>query len=236
MKTFAKIRFYWGAFVISLNTAVFMIPALMLFGKYKCTIVHHINRLTLFMMGGKLVQEGIMDTSVDMYVMNHQGIVDIIGLEALQNNHLRWVAKKELFNILWFGNLLRHGDMISLDRDSKSGLIKLIRDVKESREVKHRPVAIFPEGTRAKDQRLLPFKQGTKIIADKLGLKVQPIVITGSKWLLNEGNRTGHSSTVHYHFLPAIDVAKTDKDWFEVLSKEMQKVIDDELIHHHRSR
>ena len=58
MKIFATIRFYWGAFVISFNTAVLMIPALMLFGKYKSTIVHHINRLTLFMMGGKLAQEG----------------------------------------------------------------------------------------------------------------------------------------------------------------------------------
>ncbi|HHD78950.1 MAG TPA: 1-acyl-sn-glycerol-3-phosphate acyltransferase, partial [Epsilonproteobacteria bacterium] len=43
MKIFATIRFYWGAFVISFNTAVLMIPALMLFGKYKSTIVHHIN-------------------------------------------------------------------------------------------------------------------------------------------------------------------------------------------------
>jgi 1-acyl-sn-glycerol-3-phosphate acyltransferase len=66
MKIFAKIRFYWGAFIISFNTAVLMIPALMLFGKHKSTIVHHINRLTLFMMGGKLEQAGIMDTSADM--------------------------------------------------------------------------------------------------------------------------------------------------------------------------
>ena len=52
MKIFAKIRFYWGAFIISFNTAVLMIPALMLFGRYKSTIVHHINSLTLYMMGG----------------------------------------------------------------------------------------------------------------------------------------------------------------------------------------
>ena len=93
MKIFAKIRFYWGAFVISFNTAILMIPALMLFGKYKGTLIHHINRLTLYMMGGKLSQEGVMDTSADLYVMNHQGVVDIVAMEALQNNHLRWVAK-----------------------------------------------------------------------------------------------------------------------------------------------
>ncbi len=236
MKIFAKIRFYWGATVISLNTALLMIPALMLFNKHKSTIVHHINRLTLFMMGAKLSQEGTMDPQADMFVMNHQGIVDIVAMEALQNNHLRWVAKKELFDALWFGNLLRHGEMISLDRSSKVGLIKLLKDVKASREVLHRPVAIFPEGTRAKDQALLPFKQGTKMIATKLKLKVQPVVITGSKWVLNEHNKTGHSGTVHYKYLPTIDVSEADEEWFEKLYDEMQKVIDDEYANNHRSR
>jgi 1-acyl-sn-glycerol-3-phosphate acyltransferase len=236
MKIFATIRFYWGAFIISFNTAVFMIPALMLFGKYKSTIVHHINRLTLFMMGGKLAQEGVMDTTVDMYVMNHQGIVDIIGLEALQNHHLRWVAKKELFEALWFGNLLRHGEMISLDRQNKAGLIKLIKDVKESKEVYHRPVAIFPEGTRTDKQPLLPFKKGTKLIAEKLELRVQPIVITGSKWVLNEHIKTGHSGTVKYTFMPTIAVNGEDENWFETLRSDMQKVIDDEFNNNHCSR
>jgi len=236
MKIFAKIRFYWGAFIISFNTAVLMIPALMLFGKHKSTIVHHINRLTLFMMGGKLEQRGEMDTSVDLYVMNHQGIVDIIGLEALQNNHLRWVAKKELFDALWFGNLLRYGEMISLDRGNKAGLIKLIKDVKASREVYNRPVAIFPEGTRAKEQKLLPFKQGTNIIAKKLELRVQPIVITGSKWVLNEHIRTGHNGTVTYEFLPTVTVTSDNNTWFDTVRDDMQKVIDDEFTHNHRSR
>lgn len=236
MKIFASFRFYWGAFIISFNTAVFMIPALMIFGKRKGTIVHHINRLTLFMMGGKLEQVGTMDTTADMYVMNHQGIVDIIGLEALQNNHLRWVAKKELFDALWFGNLLRHGEMISLDRSSKAGLRKLIKDVEESKEKYHRAVAIFPEGTRADAQPLLNFKQGTNMIAKKLELRVQPIVITGSKWVLNEHVRTGHSGTVKYEFLPAFDVKSDDKEWFNTLRTDMQKVIDDEFNNNHRSR
>jgi len=65
---------------------------------------------------------------------------------------------------------------------------------------------------------------------------VQPIVITGSKKLLNEHNKTAHSAIVHYHFLPTIDVSKADEDWYETLRDDMQKVIDDELTHHNRSR
>jgi len=236
MKIFASLRFYWGAFVISFNTAVLMIPALMLFGKHKSTIVHHINSLTLWMMGGIAIKKGIMDKNVDMYVMNHQGIVDIIGLEAVQNQHMRWAAKKELFDTLWFGNLLKHGEQISIDRGGKSSLRKFISDVEDSRDIYKRPVAIFPEGTRAKNQELLPFKGGTKLIAEKLGLKIQPIVITGSKKLLNEHNKTAHSAIVHYHFLPTIDVSKADENWYTTLSDDMQKVIDDEYTHNNRSR
>ena len=236
MKIFAKIRFYWGAFIISFNTAVLMIPALMLFGRYKSTIVHHINSFTLYMMGGIALKKGTLDKSADMYVMNHQGIVDIIGLEAVQNTHIRWAAKKELFDALWFGNLLRHGEMISIDRGSKSSLLKFIKDVEESRDILKRPVAVFPEGTRAKGQSLLSFKIGTKIISEKLGLKIQPIVITGSKKLLNEHNKTAHSAIVYYHFLPSIDVRTADENWYETLKQDMQKVIDDELTNNNRSR
>ncbi len=236
MKIFAKIRFYWGAAVISLNTAILMIPTMMLFKEKKGLIIHYINKLTLFMMGGKVVQEGEMDPDADMYVMNHQGIVDIVAMEALQNNHLRWVAKKELFDTPWFGYLLRYGEMISLNRGNKAALVKLVKDVKISKEKLHRAVAIFPEGTRAKDQRLLPFKQGTKIIANKLGLKVQPVVITGSKWILNEHERTAHSGTVHFKFLPTIDVKNSPENWFEDLHTTMQKVIDEAHIKHHCDR
>ncbi|RRS30663.1 MAG: acyl-phosphate glycerol 3-phosphate acyltransferase [Epsilonproteobacteria bacterium (ex Lamellibrachia satsuma)] len=236
MKIFAKIRFYWAALVIAFVVGVLMIPLIMIFPKYKGAIMHHLNRVILFLVGGKLEQEGEMDPQANMIVMNHQGIVDIIGMEALQKSHLRWIAKKELFNMPWFGYLLRFGDMISLDRGNKAGLIKLLKDTKETVESKNRAIAIFPEGTRAKDQTLLPFKQGTSMIAKKLGLKVQPVIITGSKWLINEHDRTAHSSTIKYHYLPTIDVKEADKDWFEKLHDDMQKVIDDEYTNNHYSR
>jgi 1-acyl-sn-glycerol-3-phosphate acyltransferase len=236
MKIFAKIRFYWGALVISFIVAVLMIPLITFFPSHKGIIMHKLNRLILLLMRGKLEQVGETDPQADMIVMNHQGIVDIIGMEALQTKHHRWVAKKELFDAAWFGHLLKNGDMISIDRDDKKGLIKMLKDVKESREVKKRAVAIFPEGTRAKHQKVLPFKSGTKFMAEKLRLKVQPVVITGSKWLLNEHDKTGHSSTVKYTYLPTIDVSTAPEDWFETLREDMQKEIDNELHHHHRSR
>lgn len=236
MKIFATIRFFWGAFAISFIIALIMIPLITLFPSKKGPIMHHLNRVIIFLMGGRVEQVGDADTDADMIIMNHQGIVDIIGMEALQTGHLRWIAKKELFNMPWFGHLLRNGDMISIDRENKAGLIKLIKDVKESLEVKHRAVAVFPEGTRAKGQELGSFKSGTKFIAKKLDLKVQPVVITGSKYLFNEHDKTGHNSTVKYTYLPAVDVKNASDEWYKIVRDSMQKVIDSELAHSSRSR
>jgi 1-acyl-sn-glycerol-3-phosphate acyltransferase len=225
---YAKIRFYWGAFVISTIVALGMIPLIYIFPKYKGTIMHKLNRVILFLMGAKLKTYGKRDEKADIFLINHQGIMDIIALEAIENTHFSWVAKKELFETPWFGRLLKKGDMISVDRENKAGLVKLFKDAKKSIEVKKRAVAIFPEGTRAKNQELLPFKAGAKLVASKLNLRVQPIVITGSKYVLNEHNKTGHSGTIHIHYLEAFNVKDAPKNWYEKVKEDMQKVIDED--------
>jgi len=228
MKTFAKIRFYWGAFVISSVVALGMIPLIHLFPKYKGIIMHKLNRVILFLIGAKIEKVGERDPEANLFLMNHQGIIDIITMEAIENAHWRWVAKKELFEVPWFGLLLKGGDMISVDRENKAGLVKLFKDAKESIETKRRAVAIFPEGTRASDQKLLPFKPGPRFIAQKLGMKVQPVVIVGSKWVLNEHNRTAHNGTIKVIYLPTVDVSNAPKDWYDRIAKDMQEVIDRE--------
>jgi 1-acyl-sn-glycerol-3-phosphate acyltransferase len=205
-----------------------MIPAVTLFPKYAGVIMHKLNRLIMLLMGAKLDIKGTYDPNADMLVLNHQGIMDIVAIEAFRNHDICWVAKKELFETPWFGYILKNSGMISLDRGSRSGLVKLFKDVKEKLEKEHRQIAIFPEGTRAKDQKLLKFKQGTQMIADKMKLKVQPVIITGSKWVLNEHNKTGHSGTIHIEFLDTIDVSQADENWFEQLYSMMQQKIDEQ--------
>ncbi len=183
----------------------------------------------MLFLGGKIETTGERDNSANMFVINHQGIIDIISMEAAEQSDLRWVAKKQLFDAPWFGYVLKLPDMICIDRDNKTGLIKLLRDVKNTKEATpKRTVTIFPEGTRTNKQKLLPFKNGTKIIAEKLQLTIQPIVITNSKLLLNEHNKTAHSSTVHITYLDTFTVDKENKEWYKELADSMQNVIDKE--------
>ncbi len=228
MKTFAKIRFYWGAAVISLIVALGMIPLIYLFPRHKGTIMHTLNRTILRLLGARIVQKGHRDPDANLFLFNHQGIIDIITMEAIENTHMGWVAKKELFDTPIYGKLLQWGEMICVDRENKAGLIKLLKDAEEMVHEKHRAVAIFPEGTRAKGQKLLPFKAGAKLIANKLNLRVQPVVITGSKQLLNEHNRTAHSATVNVIYLPAFEAKDAPKEWYQEVKATMQATIDEE--------
>ena len=237
MKTFAKIRFYYGASVISFVAAGVMVPLLMIAPKRSSEILHYFNKLIIFLIGGKIKEHGKLNRDVDMVIANHQGIIDIIALEASQNVNFQWVAKKQLFDAPWFGFLLKIPKMIEVDRENKSGLIKLLADVKESvQNHKDRIIAIFPEGTRTNRQPLLSFKGGTRIVAEKLELTIQPIVITNSKRLLNEHNRTAHSTTVHITYLEPFKVSKENKGWYEEVRQKMQKVIDEEEKTHKRER
>jgi 1-acyl-sn-glycerol-3-phosphate acyltransferase len=226
---FATIRFYYGSFIISFIAAGIMVPLMFLFRNSTDKILHKWNRIIIFFIGGKIETTGKRNNNADMFVINHQGIIDIVSMEAAEPSNLRWVAKKQLFDAPWFGYVLKLPDMICLDRDNKSGLIKLLRDVKKTKEDNiQRTVTIFPEGTRTNKQKLLPFKKGTKIIAEKLELTIQPIVITNSKLLLNEHNKTAHSSTVHITYLDTFQVDKENKEWYQELATSMQNVIDRE--------
>ncbi len=236
MKILAKIRFYTGALTISGIVALIMIPLLFIAPKYRCQILHYFNALILFLLGGKIEEEGRLDPDAQMLLINHQGIIDIIAMEARGCIGLRWVAKKELFDIPWFGNILKRSDMISVNRQNKAGLIKLLKEAKETIEKKNRVIAIFPEGTRADGQKMLSFKAGAGLIAKKLKLRVQPVVITGSKYLLNEHNRTAHNSTVKIIFLDAFDVDGNDMLWYQEVAEKMQDKIDDEYQRYGRER
>ena len=237
MKIFAKIRFYYGAATISFIVAGIMIPLLFIFPKKYSDILHYWNRIIIFLLGGKIVSHGKRDNSVDMFIINHQGIIDIISLEAAENSDIRWVAKRELFDTLWFGQLLKRPKMIKIDRENKNGLVTLLQDTKETIEAKkHRIIGIFPEGTRTDRQELLEFKGGAKIVSEKLKLTIQPIVITNSKKLLNEHNKSASNATVHITYLEPFTASKENKGWYDELRKRMQESIDHEYNENRRER
>ncbi|MEA1954469.1 MAG: lysophospholipid acyltransferase family protein [Campylobacterota bacterium] len=115
-------------------------------------------------------------------ISNHRTIIDPPIIEiALKDTNIfgLWVSKKELYNSFFFGLFVRNGGSILLDRE-KNQMSGFFSDIKK--EVKEgNSIFIFPEGTRNKTEDLLiPFKEGSRIIALKNRLPLLPVQIKGN--------------------------------------------------------
>jgi len=111
-------------------------------------------------------------------VSNHQSFLDIFVLSRLPRE-MKWLAKKELFRIPWFGWMFALAGDIAVQRgDRESGGEALTRARRYLDT--GMPVMIFPEGTRSRDGKMLPFKPGAFRLAVEAQVPVLPIAVCGS--------------------------------------------------------
>jgi len=176
----------------------------------------------------KTVVEGKEDDNVDMFLMNHESDIDIGCMEVATKKDLAWVAKKELFDVPFFGLLLRLPNDIAVERESKTSLIKMIKDCKDRLD-DGRVITIFPEGTRSHSGKLLPFKPGAKMVADKFKLRVQPVVLVNSSSYYNIKTKHHKGGNIKLIYLDAFDADRKDKEWLNTTREKMQEVYNREL-------
>lgn len=162
----------------------------------------------------------------NIFIANHQNMLDIMMLELIIPKDVCWVAKRELFKIPFYGRAVKLPNMIAIDRSNKLGMKKLLRTVK-NRISKGRPVVIFPEGTRSKNDEFLSFKSGSQFIANHLDLIVQPIVISNTKKLLRTAQKELYPSTVTIAPLESFQASKAGEKWLQEEKVKMQKVYHD---------
>jgi 1-acyl-sn-glycerol-3-phosphate acyltransferase len=119
---------------------------------------------------------------------NHRSNIDIpVLIESLPGFQIRWIAKRELLWIPLFGWAMwaaKHIIVNRADRSSGVGILKKAQD----RIAGGISVVVFPEGTRASDGRLLPFKRGGFLLAIKAQTAVVPVTINGSEKILPKGD------------------------------------------------
>ena len=222
----ARIKALFIAIQFSLTVGIVIIA--MYFFKNKIhSIIKIWMKFQVLCLGIKIVEVGKLDESCDMVIMNHQSMLDIIIIEHLHSRHLAWVGKKEITDLFFFGHIMKMPDMISIDRENKSGLIKLINDSKD-RIGKGRPIAMFPEGTRSNGEKLLKFKAGSSMVASKLELRVQPIILLNTRAILDSQNFKVNKGTVKIIYLEPVQ-AKRKTTWFEDTETLMNEVLQNEL-------
>ena len=178
-------------------------------------------KLQMWALGIKLETQGTLDESCDLVIMNHQSLLDIIVMEYIHNRDLAWVAKKEISDLFFFGHIIKAPRMISIDRENKAGLISLLKEARDRLD-KGRPIAMFPEGTRSNGTGMLSFKPGAKMIANKFGLKVQPVIILNTLNIVDSKKLKAKPGRVRVIYLDAVQADKKT-DWYEQTEEKMKE-------------
>lgn len=218
----SRIRGIWAAS----NTAIILpiiILSLYIFRPINRTF-RKASRILFILNGIKVEKIGNFDKDVQILVLNHQGIMDVAYLEAYYPWDICWIAKKELGDIFLYGHALKATKMILIDRNDKRSLIYLLKEAKKKID-ENRILAIFPEGTRSKGkERLLPFKNGAKILIEKYKLRIQPIVLVNTRNLFDTSTLEVRTSKAKAICLDSFVPDFSNPDWYKELSEQMQEV------------
>jgi 1-acyl-sn-glycerol-3-phosphate acyltransferase len=125
-------------------------------------------------------------TRAYVVVANHMSTADPFLLSWLPWD-MQWIAKQELFRLPVLGLLLRFSGDISLTRGDAESVREMFSQCKHAL-VHGLSVMIFPEGTRSRDGRVKPFKDGAFQLAIEQQAPVLPIAIAGTGRCMPKGS------------------------------------------------
>lgn len=147
-------------------------------------------RLVASAAGARIRVYGIEKIRADqayVYMANHTSLIDIPALIGYLPYRFSIIAKKELLRMPFLGRYLRSGGHFLVDRGDARNAARALRHVIE--EVRAgKSLAVFPEGTRSADGRLLEFKPGAFKIAVRAGVAIVPVTIRGAHNHLPKGS------------------------------------------------
>jgi len=232
MKIFAHINWFFATLIIFTSLIIMMILYPVVPRPYSRKIAAWFVRLTTFF---STDIKGEEDPATQMFLINHQSDLDIGVMETTSKKDLAWVAKKELFDVPFFGLAMSMPEDIPIERKSKTSLLRLLKNAKD-RLNKGRVITMFPEGTRSTSGKMLSFKSGAKVVADMYKLRVQPVVLIETAKLYNVKKFFYMPGTVKVIYLDSFIADKEDNNWLKKLQKTMQKVYDDELANNNSNR
>lgn len=207
-----------GLVYMALATAVFAVGCLLLLPWRNarirlCNVFGHITgRVCLWLAGATLtpgVAEQARSHAPAIYISNHTSVVDIFLGIWLAPSGTCGVAKKEVVWYPFFGQLYLISGHLLLDRGNRASAVASLSKMAALMHRHGLGVWIWPEGTRARDGRLKPFKKGFAHLALASRRPIVPIVVAGAHRAWEKGSLRLRPTTLDIRVL---DPIPTD-DW-----------------------
>lgn len=132
-----------------------------------------------------------------LLVCNHRSNFDpILTWQILRKYNLAFVSKPENFNIPIFGRFIRRCCFLVIDRENPRNALVTIDKAAKLLEEDEVNVAIYPEGTRSKECKLLPFHNGVFKIAQKARVPIVVAAIEGTEQI----HKNWYARATHVRF------------------------------------
>lgn len=140
-----------------------------------------------------------------IFMSNHSSNLDPPVLAPLLPFRTAFFLKRSLLKIPLLGYGMRLADFIPVDRDGRVESAQA--SVQFAKRVLASGVSVmtFPEGTRSRDGKLLPFKKGPFYLALESGVPVVPVSIRGTREMMPKGTLRIRPGTARVAFQPPID-------------------------------
>jgi 1-acyl-sn-glycerol-3-phosphate acyltransferase len=142
----------------------------------KLTVAHQVlNPLWKFHTSGTNITDPRRPYVV---IANHESFVDILLISHLPWE-MKWLSKETFFKFPLVGWMMQMAGDIRLVRGEKDSVIAAMAACKDRLDKKV-SVMIFPEGTRARDGVLKPFKDGAFRLAIENQVPILPLAVHGA--------------------------------------------------------
>jgi 1-acyl-sn-glycerol-3-phosphate acyltransferase len=149
-------------------------------------------------------------------IANHQSFLDILEINMLHPKLIMFV-KKDVYESPLTGPIVRMAGYYPVSMGGEESV-----DALRSKVAEGYSVFIFPEGTRRPDGVITRFHKGAFLLAEQLGLDIQPVIIHGTSMTLTKDDLLLKNTPTTIKYLPRIK--PDDKEFGEGYAERSRRV------------
>ena len=171
-------------------------------------------RAGLALVGVRVEVEGLERLDPNQpYILtpNHQSFIEVPLFVTYLDRYPAYLAKKEVFRYPIFGYGIGLLKVVPVDRSNSPAAVESARKATEYLR-QGKSYMVYPEGTRSKDGKLLPFKKGAFMMAIDAGVPVVPVTVSGATKIMPKGEFKVYPSTVRLTIHDPIPTTGYSKD------------------------